>query len=520
MIMKKRSSIKIFLLALLVVLLLVIALLVIRTLTYPFNKDVSKSNVELLDISVPEISIERFAGGLRIPTVGAVNYDEVDFRTFDRFKEYLPEVYPEIYKVMDTLTVNKYGMVFRWKGKDSTKAPILFLSHYDVVPVDNYDPIDPDEGDMVLRPHDEENVVMQGTAPGWEYPPFSGAVAEGNIYGRGSLDMKCKLFSVMEAADALIKEGFQPNQDVWFAFGQDEENGGMQGAVKIAQYFKEQNITFDAVYDEGGIIAAPGLGGINAPVALVGVAEKGFSTITIKVRGIGGHSSMPPARGSLVQAAEIITKLNAQQMPLILIPPIESFLNNVGGHMSFVSRMAIANKWLLKGVLVRQMSKEAQTNALVRTTTAVTMASGSEAPNVMSALAEVTVNFRILPGNTVQEVLEHVREVCEGYDVELINNDPREASNMSPEDSYGFKMIKETVGKVYPEAIVTPYITIGGTDAYKYEQVSKNVYRFLPIILNETEQRTIHNENEYISIENFGRMIAFYKEIMRNYGNN
>lgn len=513
--MKRRSPVKIILLALFFGVLLLAAVVLIRTLTYPFHKNSNDRTTGVVDTDVSPLSIERFSGGIRIPTIGRENYEDVDFTEFDRFKQYLTEVYPEIYKVMDTMTVNKYGMLLRWKGTDSSSEPILFLSHYDVVPVDNYEQAE--TGDVVSRPGDADKGPMTGFADSWDYPPFSGAVADGRIYGRGTLDMKCVLFSVMEAADALIKEGFQPKQDIWFAFGQDEENGGMQGAMEIVKYFKSQNITFDAVYDEGGLVSAPGLGGINAPIAVVGVAEKGFSTIKIKVRGIGGHSSMPPAKGSLVQAAEIIGKLNNEQMPLMLIPPISSFLDNVGAYMPFMSRMAIANKWLLKDVLLKQMAKTAQTNALVRTTTAVTMAKGSEAPNVMSALAEVTVNYRILPGNSTEEVLEHVRKVCEGYDVELDTDHPREASNISPNDSKGFRMIEDVVEKIYPDAVTASYITIAGTDAYKYEAVSRNVYRFMPVLLNEYEQRTIHNENEHISITNYGRMIAFYKEIMRTY---
>lgn len=514
--MKKKSAVKIILLLLLLVIIALAAIVLVKTFTYPFQKAGGDKNVQLLDTSVSGQSIERFAGGVRIPTVGGVDYDEIDFTPFDRFKEYLPESYPQIYEVMDTTTVNGYGMLLRWKGKDSSLKPILFLSHYDVVPVDNYEG-DEIGGDIILRPADADKGPMTDYAKVWDYPPFSGAVVDGRIYGRGSLDMKCMLFAVMEAADALIKDGFQPKQDIWFAFGQDEENSGIHGAVEIAKYFKGNNIEFDAVYDEGGLVAAPGLGGINAPIALVGVAEKGFSTIRIKVKGVGGHSSMPPKEGSLVKAAEIITKLNENQMPLTLIPPVSSFLDNTGAYMPFLSRMAIANKWLLEGMFLKQMSKTPQTNALARTTTAVTMAKGSEAPNVLSSMSEVTVNFRILPGNTVEEVLEHVKKICEGYDVEIENNNPREASNISPADARGFRIIKDVVGKIYPDAVVSSYITIGGTDAYKYELVSKNVYRFLPVLLNEYEQRSIHNENEYISIANFGRMIAYYKEIMRTY---
>ncbi|MCD8073350.1 MAG: M20/M25/M40 family metallo-hydrolase [Alistipes sp.] len=496
------------------------AILLIRTFTYPFENRGSDAQPRAMAVfPVSELSLGRFAGGIRIPTVGAADYSEVDFTQFDHFKQYLEESYPRIYQTMDFTVINEYGLVFRWKGSGDEGKPILFLSHYDVVPAD----IEGDEdgietvGENVFFPDEDHKGHPVDYYERWEYPAFSGAVAGGNIYGRGTLDMKCMLFAVMEAADALIGEGFVPEQDIWFAFGQDEENGGLHGAVEIAKYFSDQGLSFDAVYDEGGIIGAPGLGGVDKPLALVGVAEKGFYTMTINVKGVGGHSSMPPARSTLVEAAEIITKLNDKQMPLELISPVGDFLDNVGGAMSFASRLAIANRWLMEGVLLKKLSSDASTNALVRTTTAVTMARGSDAANVIAPEARVTVNFRILPGNTVADVLAHVEEICRGYDVEILTVNTREPSGISPTDVRGYRIIEEIVGELYPDAIVSSYVTVGGTDAYKYQIVSDNIYRFLPIYLNQYEQQTIHNRNEHISIDNFGRMIEYYRRIMTRY---
>ncbi len=494
-----------------------ILVLVIRTYTYPFitNKDVPQAN--LLPPPLSEQSIQRLVGGIRIPTISE-SVGMTENNPFDRFVEYLPSVYPNVYSTMETMTVNKYGLLFRWAGKSNQRNPILLLSHYDVVPVVGYDPVTDTPGPTLYRPEDAPQEPITGFQSAWDYPPFSGAVAGGRIYGRGTLDMKGMLFSILEAADALILEGFRPEQDIWFAFGFDEEIGGTQGALKMADYFKQQGITFDAVYDEGGIIVAPGLGGINSPMGLVGMAEKGFCTIRITVRATGGHSSMPPPKGSLVYAAEIIQKLNEEQMPLTLIPPVSAFLDRAGATMGFTSRMAIANKWLLKGRLMKTLSKTPATNALVRTTTAVTMAKGSDAPNVMASVAEVTVNYRILTGETVEMVINHVRRICEGYDVDIAVLSAREPSNLSPEDAPGFRIIRNTISRLYPEVSVTPYVTIGGTDGYKYEAVSNNVYRFMPVYLNEYEQRTIHNENEYISFDNYNKMITYFKEVMRNFG--
>ena len=232
---------------------------------------------------------------------------------------------------------------------------------------------------------------------------------------------------------------------------------------------------------------------------------------------MGGHSSMPPSKSSLVYAAEIIEKLNDNQFPAEIISPIAAFFDNVGEEMGFFSQMAIANQWLLEPLLLKTMEKSPASNALVRTTTAITMAKGSDAANVLASEAEVTVNFRILPGESVAGVREHIMNMCEGYDVAIHVVSEREPSSISPENVRGFEIIKEEMAKIYPAAIVTSYITIGGTDSYKYQTVSDDIYRFLPICLNQYEQRTIHNENEYISLENFGKMQWYFKELMKNY---
>ncbi len=287
--------------------------------------------------------------------------------------------------------------------------------------------------------------------------------------------------------------------------------------MKIAGYFKERNITFDAVYDEGGFVVGPGVGGINRSMALVGLGEKGFLTLRLAIRGIGGHSSMPPARSSLVMAAEIIEKLNENQLPARIISPVESFLKNTGSEMGFASRLAISNQWLMKPLLLRTLSRTPSTNALVRTTTAFTMIKGSDANNVVSAVTELTINFRILPGESVDDVITHVKRLCKDYDIEYEVINAREPSAVSPEDARGLEVIRETISELYPDAIFSSYITIGGTDAYKYQEVSDNIYRFMPVLLNDFEQRTIHNENEHISFENFGRMIYFFKAIISRF---
>ena len=473
------------------------AVIVVRTATYPFGEIPAPAEDRTGPQFAAELSqesVDRLAGALRIPTISE-DVSLAENNPFDRFKKYLPGSYPAVYAAMDTMTVNRYGLVFRWPGTDPQLAPVLFLAHYDVVPVAGYD------GDATAE------------VAGWEHPPFSGEVAGNNIYGRGTLDDKGTLCSILEAADDLIGDDFRPQRDIWFAFGFDEEISGMNGAYRIAEYFDAQGMRFDAVWDEGGIIAAPGLGGIDATVALIGTAEKGFLTLRITVRGQGGHSSMPPAKGALVQAAEIIDKLSGNQMPARMTPPVASFLDRVGAAMNYTSRTAIANRWLLGGVLLKAMSGNPATNALVRTTTAVTMAHGSDAENVLAPTAGVTVNFRILPGDTVDDVMKHVESLCAGYDTDIEIVSAREPSAVSPEDTPWFELMRKSLAEVCPEAIVAGYLAVVGTDAYKYQIVSDNIYRLMPALLTQDEQGTIHNENERISLENYARMISYFTNI-------
>ena len=226
---------------------------------------------------------------------------------------------------------------------------------------------------------------------------------------------------------------------------------------------------------------------------------------------------MPPEKGSLVLAAEIIEQLNREQMPAFLTAPVIAFLDRIGGSMGVAQRTAIANRWLLESLLLRSFESNPATNALVRTTTAITMARGSDAANVLASEAEVTVNFRLLPGNTTAQVKRHVENICNGYDVRIEELSTREPSQISPDDVHAFEMIRTSLAGLYSGTIVTPYLTLGGTDAYKYEAVSPNVYRFMPVLLTEQEQGTIHNENESISLENYGRMIAYFRDLIRNY---
>ncbi|WP_419868595.1 M20/M25/M40 family metallo-hydrolase [Chryseobacterium sp. CT-SW4] len=502
------------LLVILVLLVVLVAFLLIRTFTYPFKKIQAQSGKDV-KIVQNDSAVSRFAGGLKIPTVSPGEEAE-DFKPFDQFKEYLKSSFPEVYQNTENYEINNYGLVFKLKGSNPKLEPILFLSHMDVVPPGDA-PVKSNE-ENIFRPQDKALPAVTKVADAWDYGPFSGAVVNGRIYGRGALDMKGMLFSLFESMSNMIKSGVTPQRDIYMAFGFDEEIGGKQGAVKIAEHFKKSGLRFDAVYDEGGFILEKGsVAGVDADVALIGFAEKGFLSTRIKVKGLGGHSSVPPLETAMGKAAIIMQRLEQHQMKPTITPLINNFFDNIGGTMPFTNRLAIANKWLLEPVLLSQLTKSNSTNALVRTTTALTMMKGSDASNVLSPEVEFVVNFRLLPGTTLQDVKDHIAKATKGFDVVVEDINAREASSVSPSDTKAYKIMEESLKEVHPEVLVTPYLTVGGTDAYKYQIVSNHIYRFIPAKINHSEQQSIHSTNEYISIDNYMRMIHYFEYIMKNY---
>ncbi len=497
-------------------LILLIIIVLIKTCTYSFKK-VSANTTSGWKIIKDDSAVQRLSGGLKIPTVSSGEPGEFNYSTFDIIKEYLKTSYPLVYQNTEFVEVNTYGLVFRLKGSNSSLDPILFLSHTDVVPPGDAEVKDKSEN--IFSPDDKSLPAVSKVAEDWDFGPFSGAVANGRIYGRGAIDMKGMLFSLMESLNNLIKNKNVPQRDIYLAFGFDEEVGGQQGAAKIAEYFKSKNIQFDAVYDEGGLILEKGsVAGINSDIAVIGCAEKGFLSVKIKVKGLGGHASMPPMESAIGKAAAIMQRLEHDQMKPMITPLINEFFTNIGGSMSFINRMAISNQWLLKPVLLSQLTKKNSTNALVRTTTALTMMKGSDAPNVLSPEVEFVVNFRLLPGNTVKDVMAHIAAATKGFDVEIEEIDSvKEASAVSPAHTKAFKLMESAIKTIHPTVVVTPYLTVGATDAYKYQIVSKNIYRFMPIKINDAEKQSIHSTNEYLSIENYMKMIHYFEWIMKNY---
>ena len=319
----------------------------------------------------------------------------------------------------------------------------------------------------------------------------------------------------MEAAEYLINAGFQPDRDIYLVFGYDEEVGGERGAAQAAQYFKEQGIEFECVIDEGGCIADGIMEGLVVPAALIGIAEKSWSNIRITVSGQGGHSSMPPQHTAIGKLAQIIASVENNPMPAHLIMPVQEMFKKMAPYMPG-KKAILKNIDRLFPLLKSMLSKSPTTNAMIRTTVAFTMTEGGEAPNVLPQKASVVANLRILHGDSVDQVIAHIRKVNPGMDFEVEKTLVGDISGISPIDVPPYQLLERIIGEMYPSRSL-PYLMAGGTDSRKYAGVCDKIYRFSAMVLDPQEYASIHSTNERISIENLASIIEFYCRFLSAY---
>jgi carboxypeptidase PM20D1 len=471
---------------------ILLAIVVTRTATF---KSVQVAVEAISPLPVDDTAIERLAGGVRIPTISAAESPAADSNSFDRFHQFLEESFPQVHRLLTREHIGGHSLLFTWQGLDRTARPMLLMAHLDVVPVE------------------------PGTEKSWKHPPFSGQIAEGFVWGRGTLDDKSSVIAILEAVEALVKGGFQPRQTVYLAFGHDEEIGGQAGAARIAALLSSRGIWLEFVLDEGLAITRGIVPGLEPPAALVGIAEKGFVSIELSAEATGGHSSMPPPSTAVGIIAAAVHKLETNPMSASLDGPGALLFDRLGPEMPFFTRLAIANRWLFDPMIIGKLSSGEATNALVRTTTAATVIEGGVKDNVLPARARAVVNFRIKPPDTIQSVVAHVKSSIADARVAIKVLDPsgaRDASKISSTTSAGFRLIERTIRQVFPGAVVAPSLVLAATDSRKYEQLADDVYRFLPYVLDPGDTSRVHGTNERISIEAYRNCVRFYVQLLRN----
>lgn len=429
-----------------------------------------------------------------IKTVSASNPENTDWNEFKKFRNFLEKTYPLVHEKTKREIVNDYSLLYIWKGKDSSKKPVMLMAHQDVVP------------------------VAEETLEEWKQPPFSGKIADGYVWGRGALDIKLLLISIMETVESFLKEDFVPERDIYLFFGHDEEVGGPQGAARMAEIFKERGIEFEYVVDEGGVIAENILAEIKSPVALIGTCEKGHANVRLSVEDTGGHASMPPRNTALGILSKAIVRLEKHQMKPSISQPVSDFLNHIGPEMKGIKKVVLANLWLLAPLFKALFATNQLGNALLRTTTAPTMAQGSLESNVLPSQASAVVNFRIAPGDTGDALLKHIKKVVKDPRVKIEVLRVDNPSKVSGVDNHVFKTLEKTVYQTFPDAVVIPYLVMASTDSAQFEEVCPHIYRPGPYKLDVAELQSIHGINERVSIDNISNCIRFYMQLIHNTG--
>jgi carboxypeptidase PM20D1 len=386
--------------------------------------------------------------------------------------------------------VADYSLLYTWAGSDRDLAPVLLTSHIDTVP------------------------VVPGSEDRWEYPAFDGVVADGFVWGRGALDDKVGLLAMLEAVEELAQQGFAPRRTVYLAFGHDEELGGDAGAAGITALLRERGVRLWFSLDEGMAIVEE-MAGIARPIAVIGVAEKGFLTLDISVSAAGGHSSMPTRDSAIGRLASVIEILEANPMPVHTDGLVGDMLDALGPELPGTRGFAVRNRWLFGPMVTRGLAADPPTNAIVRTTTALTMLEAGVKANVLPSRATVTANFRVHPGDTAVGVVERVRELLVDHDVEIDVVESQDASLVADVDSDSFALLRDTLEARFGDLPVVPGLVLGGTDTKHYGQIAENGYRFTPYRLGPDDAARVHGINERIAVDDYLAIPAFYVELIR-----
>jgi len=447
------------------------------------------------------VNLDRFrknlSDAIKIRTIASDNPATTNWAPFEEFHDFLRERYPLLHKNCELTMFNdgKGAMLFRWAGKNPSLDPIALLSHQDVVP------------------------VSDGTLDDWTNPPFEGVDDGEFIWGRGALDMKNHLIAVCEAVETLIDEGYEPERDVYLCFGHNEEvmTSIDSGAVTMCNYFSEKGIHLDCIIDEGGAILPIDVKGvITKNLCGIGVGEKGYADVEIAINAKGGHSSASPKHTALGQLADCIRDIENHQFRSQLSPMMVELFDKIGRNCSYPVRLVACNFRAMKPLILKVMEQIPAAASMIRTTTGVTMASGSPAPNVLPQRATVNVNFRMFPGETIDDVTAHLRKVIRNKKAE-INVRPgwKNPSAISPTDSRAFRAMEEISVAMNPDNVVAPYLVMGGTDACHYEAVCENIYRYSPFLVSTELLLTTHGTNERIPVSCMADGVAFFKRYIR-----
>lgn len=474
-------------------LLLLLALLTIAVLANTYRKTTQQLEVQpVAHVKVDAArAAERLAGAVRYRTITYDNKPDASAAEFQKLHAFIEESFPLIHRTLKREVVGGYSLLYTWEGSDPSAEGIMLMAHQDVVP------------------------IAEGTDKAWSVDPFSGTIKDGFVWGRGSWDDKGNLFSMLEAVESLIAQGFKPRQTIYIVSGHDEESGGERGAKKIAELLEARQVRLDFVMDEGTLITEGVMKGLDKPVALIGLAEKGIMTLSLHTHDEPGHSSMPPRDTAIGMLSAALARLEQNQMPAGIEGVAAEMFDTLAPEMNGASRLLMSNLWLFKPLVKRELEKSKGSNAFTRTTTALTVFHSGNKVNVVPAQAEAFVNFRMLPGDTQEEVIRHTHDTIANPAVKVERfGFAAEASPISPASSAAYRLMNTTIREIFPGTVVAPGLMVAATDSRHMLSIADHVYRFSPVRVRETDLSRFHGTDERLSIENYAEMIAFYHRLI------
>lgn len=436
---------------------------------------------------------ERLGAAVRLQTIASATDADQGADAFRALHDHIARSFPALHAAAKREIVANYSLLYTWEGTDPNAAPIALLAHQDVVP------------------------IAPGTEGDWQVPPFEGSIKDGFIWGRGSWDDKGNLFAMLEAAEQLAKENFRPKRTVYLAFGHDEEVSGKRGATAMAKLLQSRGVRLGFAFDEGLLITDGIIKGADRPVALIGIAEKGYVTLNLSTTATPGHSSMPPRGTAIGRLSAALARLESNPFPAAVKGVMRDTLEAAAPEMNFGARVALSNLWLLEPLVRSQMEKGAQTAATIRTTTALTIFNAGNKENVLPGRAEATVNFRLLPGETEDSVIARVRSVIADDGVRVTplpgNTNPPPVTSIAGPD---YQAVNRTIREIFPDAMVVPGLMIAATDSRNYLDVTDSIFRFSPVRATAEDLNRFHGTNERLSVANYADMIRFYRRLVQN----
>ena len=421
---------------------------------------------------------------VRFPTVSQSG-GQVNGEATMALQAWLRETYPTVFAQAKVEQVRVHTLLLTLEGTEADLDPAMWMAHQDVVPP---------EGE-------------------WTHPPFEGVVADGFVWGRGTLDDKHNLVTQLHALERLLESGWRPRRTLYLCFGADEEVGG-KGAEEVADRLAERDVWLHYVLDEGGGVYAGVFPGLGAG-GFIGIAEKGYVSMDLVVKGKGGHSSTPPPSTAAGQLARAVTRVEENPIPSVIAGPTAEMLDTLAPELTFPMRAVFSNRWLFDPVIRGVMDGKPASAATVRTTQAVTVLRAGSKDNVLPQEARATVNFRLLPGQTVASVKEHLVRVIDDPEVEVVVHTEfmKEASKVSHTTGEAWDALRVTVAQTFPDAVVTPFLFIAATDSTSMTGRSNHVYRFSPVSIDQPDIKRIHGNDERVPVDALGTMVAFYTRL-------